>query len=210
MSSLHPLRSTDQDASGLQGLPSLHGRAMDNLRFIRETMERATSFTAVPGWGGVVIGWTALGAAAVAAKQDTPRDWLIIWLIEALLALALGGWTMQRKARAGESKLLSGPGRKFALSLLPPLLAGAVLSVVLYRAHIYFALPGLWLLLYGTGVVTGGAFSVRIVPVMGVCFMVLGLFALSAPATYGDLFMAAGFGGLHIIFGFIIARRHGG
>lgn len=213
MSSLQPLRTSDEDTTGLPGtpgLPSLHGRAMDNLRFIRETMERATSFTAVPGWGGVAIGASALLATPIAMRQSTTRAWLMIWLVEALLALAIGGWTMQRKARAGESTVLSGPGRKFALSLLPPLLAGAVLSVVLYRAHAFFALPGLWLLLYGTGVVTGGAFSVRIVPVMGLCFMALGILALSAPAAYGNWFMAAGFGGLHIVFGIIIARRHGG
>lgn len=210
MSSPQPLRTTDENATGLPGPPSLHGRAMDNLRFIRETMERATSFTAVPGWGGVAVGLTALAATALAGRQPTTRTWLMTWLVEALLALTIGGWTMHRKARAGESTLLSGPGRKFALSLLPPLLAGAVLSVVLYRAQVFFALPGLWLLLYGTGIVTGGAFSVRIVPVMGLCFMALGILALGAPMTYGNWFMAAGFGGLHIVFGIIIARRHGG
>lgn len=213
MSSLQPLHPRNEEQSDLPappGLPSLHGRAMDNLRFIRETMERATSFTAVPGWGGVAIGITALVATVVAIRQRSTRAWLMTWLVEALLALAIGGWTMQRKARAGESTVLSGPGRKFALSLLPPLLAGAVLSIVLYRAQVFFALPGLWLLLYGTGVVTGGAFSVRIVPVMGLCFMGLGILALGAPAAYGNWFMAAGFGGLHIVFGIIIARRHGG
>lgn len=183
---------------------------MDNLRYIRETMERATSFTAVPGWGGVAIGVTACVATGLAVRQRTPRAWLMTWLVEALLALAIGGWTMKRKAQAGESKLLSGPGRKFALSLFPPLFAGAVLTVVLYRAHFLQVLPGLWLLLYGTGVVTGGAFSVRIVPVMGLCFMSLGIVALGLPLAYGNWCMAAGFGGLHILFGVIIARSHGG
>jgi hypothetical protein len=183
---------------------------MDNLRYIRETMERASSFTAVPGWGGVIIGVTALLAALLAERQSTRHGWLMTWLAEALLALAVGGWTMTRKARAAESTVLSGPGRKFALSLFPPLLAGAVLTVVLYRAHVFSALPGLWLLLYGTGVVTGGAFSVRVVPVMGLCFMALGTAALWAPPAYGNWLMAAGFGVLHIIFGIIIARRYGG
>lgn len=204
MSSLHSLRPAGEEP------PTLHGRAMDNLRYIRETMERASSFTAVPGWGGVSIGVTALLAATVAARQPTRHAWLMTWLVEALLALAIGGWTMNRKARAAESTVLSGPGRKFALSLFPPLLAGAVLSVVLYRAHVFQALPGLWLLLYGTGVVTGGAFSVRIVPVMGLCFMALGTVALWTPLTLGNWLMAAGFGVLHIVFGIIIARRYGG
>ncbi len=204
MSSLHSLRPAGEEP------PTLHGRAMDNLRYIRETMERASSFTAVPGWGGVCIGVTALVAAAIAARQPTRHAWLMVWLVEALLALAIGGWTMNRKARAAESTVLSGPGRKFALSLFPPLLAGAVLSVVLYRAHVFHALPGLWLLLYGTGVVTGGAFSVRVVPVMGLCFMVLGSVALWTPAGYDNWLMASGFGVLHIVFGIIIARRYGG
>jgi hypothetical protein len=183
---------------------------MDNLRYIRETMERASAFTAVPGWGGVIIGVTALLAALWAARQTTLHAWMMIWLGEALLALSIGGGTMNRKARAAESTVLSGPGRKFALSLLPPLAAGAVLTAVLYRAQVFDALPGLWLLLYGTGVVTGGAFSVRIVPVMGLCFMVLGALALWTPLAYGNWLMAAGFGALHIVFGLIIARRYGG
>lgn len=204
MSSLPTLSSPREEP------PSLHGRAMDNLRYIRETMERAVPFTAVPGWGGVAIGLTALVATKLALRQPTSRAWLMTWLGEALLALVVGGWTMQRKARAVAVPLFSGSGRKFALSLFPPLVAGAVLTVVLYRAHLLQVLPGLWLLLYGTGVVTGGAFSVRIVPVMGLCFMLLGGLALGLPFVYGNWCMAAGFGGLHIVFGVIIARSHGG
>ncbi len=191
-------------------MPTLHGRAMDNLRFIRETMERASAFTAVSGWGGVFIGVTALLASAWAARQTTMRGWLFTWLWEALLALAVGVFTMRRKARRADAPLWSGPGRRFALSLTPPLIAGLLLTVVLYRAHAFTALPGLWLLLYGTGIVTGGAFSVRIVPVMGLCFMALGSVALFLLPAFGNALMAVGFGGLHIIFGLIIARRYGG
>jgi hypothetical protein len=190
--------------------PALHDRAMDNLRFIRETMERASSFTAVPGWGGVIMGATALSASVISSQQTSRNLWLATWMVEASLALVIGGWAMDRKARRAETKLLSGPGRKFALSYSPPILVGVLLTVVLYRAGMTHALPGTWLLLYGTGVVTGGAFSVKIVPVMGLCFMLLGAVALFAPASWGNYLMAAGFGGLHIIFGIIIARRHGG
>jgi hypothetical protein len=190
--------------------PALHDRAMDNLRYIRETMERASAFTAVPGWGQVAIGVTALAAAYVAARQPTVRAWLGTWLAEAIISLLIAGWLMDRKARALGVPLLSGPGRKVAFSLSPPMVVGALLTVVMFRSGLNKAIPGMWLLLYGTGVVTGGMFSVSVVPVMGLCFMVLGALALFAPAEWGNWLMAAGFGGLHIIFGTIIARKYGG
>jgi hypothetical protein len=188
----------------------LHERAMDNLRFIRETMESAASFTAVSGWGEIAIGLTALGAAVLASQMAELKPWLAIWIGEATLSVLIAGGAMLRKARAARMPMLSGPGRKFALSFLPPMVVGAILTAVLYRAGFVSGLPGTWLLLYGTGVVTGGTYSVRIVPVMGFCFMLLGGTALFCPASWGNLFMAVGFGGLHIIFGIIIARRYGG
>ena len=183
---------------------------MDNLRYIRETMERASSFTGISGWGEVAIGLTALGAAVLAAQQATVKSWLVVWIVEAMFSLLIAGWSMDRKARAAGLPLLSGPGRKVAFSLSPPLFAGALLTAVLYRAGLTNAIPGMWLLLYGTGVVTGGMFSVRVVPVMGLCFMTLGAAALFAPAFLANWFLAFGFGILHITFGVIIARRYGG
>src|SRR5262252_8949287 len=162
--------------------PALHDRAMDNLRYIRETMERASAFTAVPGWGQVAIGLTALVATPLAAHQQSARGWLGTWLAEAIISLLIAGWLMDRKARALGAPLLSGPGRKVAFSLSPPMFVGLLLTVVLFRAGLTEAIPGVWLLLYGTGVVTGGMFSVGVVPVMGICFMVLGAVALFAPA----------------------------
>lgn len=189
--------------------PALHARAMDNLSFIRQTMERATEFTAVPGWGGVAMGAIALAAAAL-AWGSPPREWLVTWLGASVAALAVGGWAMARKARRGGTTVLSYSGRRFVLSYVPPILVGALLTVVLVRAGLHSTLPGTWLLLYGTGVVTGGAFSVRVVPLMGLCFMALGTAALFGPPAWGNGLMAAGFGLLHIVFGLIIARRYGG
>lgn len=188
---------------------SLHSHAMDNLQFIRETMERATSFTAISGWGLVVVGISALGAALLAARQST-AGWLAIWLGEGLLSFLIAGGATVRKARASKAPLFSMPGKRFALSFSPPMMVGALLTAVLYRAGSAGILPGTWLLLYGTGIVTGGAFSVKVVPVMGLCFMTVGAVALFSPASWGDGLMAAAFGGLHILFGIIIARRHGG
>lgn len=183
---------------------------MDNLRFIRETMERASAFTGISGWGQVAIGVTALVATLISARQATFKAWLAIWLAEAVVSLLIAGWSIDRKARAAQMPLLSGPGRKVAFSLSPPLFVGALLTVVLYRAGMTNAIPGVWLLLYGTGVVTGGMFSVSVVPIMGLCFMALGAVALFMPPSFANWFLAAGFGGLHMIFGVIIARRYGG
>ena len=190
--------------------PALHDRAMDNLQYIRETMERATAFTGISGWGQVAIGVSALASSFIAAQQKSFTNWLAIWCAEAVVALLIAGWSMDRKARAAKMPLLSGPGRKVVFSLSPPLFAGGLVTVVLYRAGLTNAIPGLWLLLYGTGVVTGGMFSVSAVPIMGLCFMGLGAAAFLAPAGFANWFMAAGFGGLHIVFGVIIARRYGG
>ena len=190
--------------------PALHERAMDNLKYIRETMERATAFTNIPGWGQVAIGVTALGSSVISAQQKTFKGWLTVWFAEAFIALLIAGWSMDRKARAAKMPLLSGPGRKVAFSLSPPIFAGAIVTVVLYRAGLTSAIPGVWLLLYGTGVITGGMFSVTVVPIMGLCFMALGALAFLVPPEFANWFMAAGFGGLHIIFGIIIARKYGG
>ena len=183
---------------------------MDNLAFIRTTMENAGAFTAVSGWGMVVVGAIALVTALVAAMQPTPDRWLDVWLSAGVTGLVVQLWAMLAKARRSDMSLLSGPGRKFVLAVSPPILAGAVLTVVLYQAHLTDVLPGVWLLLYGAAVIAGGAFSVEIVPVMGFCFMLAGVLALFTPLAWNDWILAASFGGLHIAFGVPIARRHGG
>jgi len=184
--------------------------AIDDLRFIRETMESAASFTAVPGWGGVMIGITALGAALVASLRAPVVWWVAVWGLEALCAFAVGASAAFWKARKAQTPLFSRPGRKFVLGLFPPMLAAALLSAVVYRAGVFYLLPGIWLLLYGAGIVTGGAYSVKVVPMMGLCFMFAGMVALVSPPAWANSIMAAGFGGLHIVFGTIIARRYGG
>jgi hypothetical protein len=199
-----PLRSSQREP-----IP-IDTRAADHLRYIRETMESAAEFTAVPGWGGVGMGVTALAAAIIASRQTNPRIWLAIWLVEAFVAVAIAAPTAATKAHRANSALFSGPGRKFVLSFAPPIVVGGLLTFALYHAGILGALPGMWLLLYGTAIVTGGAFSVRVVPVMGLCLMLLGTAALFAPAHWGDAFMAAGFGIVQIGFGWWIARHYGG
>ncbi len=200
-----PLRSQPPDPA-----PDLSVRAMDNLRFIRETMEQAGSFTAVPGWGAVAMGCTALVAAPIAARQPTHKGWLLVWLVEAVLGATIAAITMVRKARTGRTPLLSGPGRKFGLAFTPPIAIGVLLTVALSGTGQPILLPAVWLLCYGAAVVTGGALSTGIVPVMGGCFMATGIVAVAAPASWHNALLAFGFGVLHIVFGVVIARRHGG
>jgi hypothetical protein len=201
--SVRPIRNVDP--------PGLQARAMDNLQFIRDTMERAGSFTAVSGLGMMGDGVLALVAAPTAhAVRGATGRWLAVWLATAAVALALSGVATARKARRARVPLFSGPGRKLLLSFAPPMLVGALLTAVLYGHRGATLLPGVWLLLYGTAVATGGAFSVRIVPAFGFCLMLLGAVALFAPASWGDWLLAAGFGVAHVLFGALVARRHGG
>jgi hypothetical protein len=190
--------------------PALHAHAMENIRFIRETMERAGAFTAVPGVGGVLMGVSALTTAAIAGPPRESRVWLATWLADAALAAVIAIVAMARKARRSGTPLYAQPARRFALAYLPPFAAGGVITAAFAASGLTARLPGYWLLMYGTAVATGGAFSVRVVPVMGLCFMAIGALAIASPAALGHYFMAAGFGGLHIGFGLLIARRYGG
>lgn len=189
---------------------ALRDRAMDNLRYIRETMERSAAFTHVSGLGGVGMGVVALAAAALSSRATGPGAWLAIWLGAAAVSFAFSAFMMARKSRAEGVPLLSGPGRRFAWTMIPPLAAGGVLTAALARAGQFGLLPGTWLLLYGVSIVTGGSYSVRLIPSMGVVFMLLGLAALASPAAWGNAYMAMAFGGLHIVFGLVIWRKHGG
>jgi hypothetical protein len=185
-------------------------RAMDNLRFIRETMERSAVFTSVPGYGGALMGATAIGAAIIAHNQPSIRDWLIVWLVEAILAFSIGLFALWQKAKNSGESLVSVPAKKFATAFAPPIVAGIILTALFYYRGFFEFLPCVWLTLYGTAVVTGGAYSVRIVPIVGWIFVALGAVAAFAPTNAGNLLMALGFGASHIVFGLIVARRHGG
>ena len=207
MAKLQPLQRTENER---EEPINLGDRAIDNLAFIRETMERSTSFTAVPGYGGMLMGVTAIAAAYFASEQVYMLRWLEVWLVEACLAFAIGLLALWQKSKIAGSSLLSVPARKFASSFVPPIICGVAITIGMYRYGIFDAMVPVWMLCYGAAVVCGGAFSVRAVPVMGWCFIALGAIAFVLPAVYGNYLMAASFGLLHIVFGAIIARRYGG
>ncbi|MEJ2502067.1 MAG: hypothetical protein P8177_01940, partial [Gemmatimonadota bacterium] len=188
---------------------SLHERAADNLRYIRETMERATSFTAISGLGYVLMGLTALVASWLAPRQGTPLGWLGVWTAELVVAGLLAVGLTVRKARAQGVRMRSYAGRKLILAFLPPMMVGGLLTVAAFSAGEYALIPGIWLGLYGAGVMTGGAYSVKVIPLMGTALIGLSAVALLAPA-YGNVLLGVGLGGLHVLFGAVIWRLYGG
>jgi len=191
-------------------IPAGAASPLEDLRYIRQTMESAAAFTAVSGWGMVAVGAVAVAAAALAAAQSDPWRWAGVWVIAAVVAGSVSVAANAQKSLRSQRPASKAVLRKFLLAFLPPLFAGAVLTALLLRAGQFPLIPPMWLLMYGTAVLTGGVFSVRLVPAMGGCFVAAGLLSLVAPAAAVNWLMAAAFGGLHIGFGWLIARRHGG
>lgn len=185
-------------------------RAIDNLKFIRETMERSTVFTSVPGYGGILMGATAIVAAYIANSQATIRNWLTAWLIEAVLAFFIGLLAMWQKTKLSKTSMFSTPAKKLLMNSLPPMLCGVFITLGLWRFGHFEVMIPVWILCYGAAVVCGGAFSVKAVPLMGWCFIALGAIAFFLPAGLGNTMMGLSFGVLHIIFGAIIGRKFGG
>jgi hypothetical protein len=189
---------------------SISGHAADNLTFIRQAMERSTTFTAVPGLGGCVMGAIALAAALVGSWQPASERWLLTWLAAAALASLVGMAAMARKALRAGAPLTGALARRFAAGLAAPLVAGAAITYALWAVGQYTVMAPAWLLLYGAGLLTGGIVSVPAVRWIGACFMAFGMLAVVTPPEWGNLWLAAGFGGLQIGFGVYIARNHGG
>lgn len=202
-------RSQRHSSNEAGNTTALHEKAEENLRFIRNLMEGASSFTGVSGKGYVIAGMSALLATWLAARQSSSDGWLIVWMIELVLAATLVFTLTAYKARMQGESLLSTTGKRLLFAFIPPMAVGAVMTMVSYLQGNYAWLPGIWLSLYGASVMTAGAYSVVILPVMGACFMILGaaLLLFPLPVNTG---LAIGFGGLHIVFGLVIWRNYGG
>jgi hypothetical protein len=191
-------------------LRSISSQAANDLTFIRSAMERSSTFTAIPGAGGVVMGVIALIAAVVGTRQPTPDRWLATWLVAAFVAVIVELVAMTVKARRAGLTLTGTNARRFALGMAAPLVAGAAITYELWTVREFTVMAPAWLLLYGAGVLAGGMFSVPVVRAIGACFMAAGIAAVLTPAEWGSIWLAIGFGGLHIAFGAYIARNLGG
>lgn len=197
-------------APGARPGVTLNERAIESLEFIRTTMARSAPFTAVPGRGGMRMGAIAIAAAAIGAGQRDDWYWLGVWLAAAGIAVPVGLVAMRRKARRHDVSLWSANGRRFAQGFLPALMAAAVLTAALVNTGRFDLLPAIWLLLYGAGVLAGSTASIPVLAWLGGAFMLLGAGAAATGGAWRDLWLGAGFGGLHVAGGFIIARKHGG
>lgn len=211
--------STQPDDRDIPNRVELSLRAIDNLAYIRQTIERSAPFTAVPGWG--LVGMGVIGGIGSIAAAYAGTWWLWVWMAAASLATAVGGAALAAKCVREYGSVFAPPARRFALNLIPPIAAGAVLTFVFHREGLDFLLPGVWLLLYGVGVLAAGAHSVRVVPIMGVAFIAAGAAVLTfgrgsdgvliaGPVSLADLYLTIGFGLLHVLFGLVVARRYGG
>jgi len=188
----------------------LDERALESLEFIRTTMARSATFTAVPGRGGLAMGVIGIVAATVASRQADARLWLATWLAAAFIALPVGIVAIWWKAERHAISVWSANGQRFLQGYAPPIVAGAVLTAALVARGRFDLLPATWLLLYGAGLLAGSTSSISLLAWIGGAFMMLGAGAAVTGAAWRDVWLGAGFGGLQVIFGFVIARKHGG
>jgi hypothetical protein len=188
----------------------LHDRAIDNLRYIREAMERAEPVTVISGWGIVAAGGVAMVATAATLRTPLTTRWVATWVAAAVVAFGVSLGATLRKASRAETPFLTSATQRLALAFAPAMFIAAVLTGTLLRHGFGALLTPLWLLSYGAALTAAGMFSVRVIPVMGACFVLLGTIAALLPSGFETWLMAAGFGGLHVTFGVHIARRYGG
>lgn len=191
-------------------IPTQHDQqdAQENLAFIRRTMESASTFTAVSGWGMIGVGVVGLIATTLAWSAGVPAD-LGVWLSAALISIAISAAATAVKAQGQRLPLWTGAFRKIAWVMTPTLVAGALLTFALTQQGTTLLLPGIWLVMYGAGVTAGGNFAVRAIRWMGIAFLALGAIALFRP-DMGLALLGVGFGGLHVAIGIDLVWRHGG
>jgi hypothetical protein len=150
----------------------------------------------------------ALLTAALSSAPGLSDYWLEIWLAASLLGAGVGGTLVVRESSLRSLRLIGTPLRKFVLSLTPCLFAAVIMTAVHWASGNLHAIPGTWLLLYGCALIAASAATTRTIGILGGCFALLGIIALLLPQSLQILLLAAGFGGLHIVFGFVIGRAN--
>lgn len=203
---MRPAEELQQPAS----TESISTGAAEHLRYIRNTIEAAQTFTTVPGKGCIAVGAAGIVAAIMEGVPALAPHWLPIWLTAAVVSCAIALFYMERKARTQGLSLRRAVATRFFLTLAPAFAAGGILTVALSDTVGRDAIAGIWLLLYGVGVAACGLFSIPVVLIAGFAFMGLGTVALAAPAAWAPWLLGAGFGGIHFVLGTIIIRDHGG
>lgn len=184
-------------------------RARLQLDVVERTLRRASRFREVPSWSGVLMGLVGFAGAGAASLADGRSNWLVTWLVAAAVAALVGAAEISERM-SGHGTAARAQFGRFAAALAPSFVATGILTFALANAELYGWLPSVWLLGYGTALIGGGLVSLPEVLWMGVTFDALGLAALLTPAEFGDAWLAAGFGGLHVIFGtWITGGRRG-
>lgn len=211
MSSAEPNSGMRASSSSDDPEPTpISSSAAENLRYIRSTIEAAHTFTTVPGKGCIGLGIAALAAATLESVPALASYWLPIWLTAAVVGSTVALFFMEMKARHQGLSLRRTVAVRFFLTLVPAFAAGAVLTVALHGLVARDVIAGVWLLLYGVGIASCGAFSIYVVLIAGFAFMGLGTVTFAAPAAWAPAMLALGFGGIHLALGAVIARDHGG
>jgi hypothetical protein len=187
----------------------LDSHAAATLRYIRASMESAASLS-VPGSTGIASGVVGVLAAIVSSVPALRPHWLIIWLLGAVVAAGVGGALLLRQPSLSSLTIGGAPLRRFFIGLLPSLFAGAVMTWVLWTNAAERMIPGTWLLLYGCGLVAASAATTRGIGILGASFGVTGLLALVLPQAWQIAMLGVGFGGLHIVFGYLMGRAGNG
>ncbi|HEY7886753.1 MAG TPA: hypothetical protein VIC29_00800 [Steroidobacteraceae bacterium] len=188
---------------------AMDSHALGTLNYIRASIDAAGAF-AVPGTAGIAMGLVGVAAAGVASIPALAAHWLIIWLVAATVGAGVGVILVARHRSGIGLPLYRGPARRFVLCLCPALLAGGVLTAVLYQAGEAQLLPGVWLLLYGCAVLSAALMTapamMRLIGTMGGLFVVCGALAFEISPRWHNVLLGGGFGLLHLVFGYLIGR----
>jgi hypothetical protein len=190
----------------------------ENLLYIRKTMEAAGQITAVPGWCLLAAGVLSVAGAAfnafVTGAPWSPGPYpymaLATWSVVLCVSVAVVSFGMYLKGRQTCAPIQPPLLRKLIWSLCPSLFVGGLLTGIAVRSQKLEWLPVIWLGCYGAAVTNGGQVSVAPVRYMGLSFLLAAAGAALSPPGAGLLWLALGFGWLHIIYGAYIARRHNG